>query len=79
MYMFAFNHPKLPVVHFSQDDVNNNSSEFNCEEKVPEFLSEDWLEAAVSHIFDLLTPEQVEILESEITAAEFKTAISVVA
>ncbi|AIK68346.1 hypothetical protein P10VF_133 [Rhizobium phage vB_RleM_P10VF] len=49
---------------FTQDDINSNSSMFNCEQKVPVFGSEDWVEALVEHLFDVINnSEDEKVLE----------------
>ncbi|QGZ14045.1 hypothetical protein PP939_gp263 [Rhizobium phage RL38J1] len=39
---------------FTHADINANSSMFNCENKEPAIGTEDWIEALVEHLFDVI-------------------------
>ena len=60
---FSFNHPNLPTVTFSQEQVNENSSSFNTAGEVSHVGSDDFIEAVTDILFDAFNDEQVTYLE----------------
>ena len=61
---FSFNHPKLPTVTFSQQQVNENSSSFNTAGEESHVGSDDFIEAVIDILFDAFNDEQVTYLET---------------